>query len=374
MNGIAHVVARKELIQIGLKTWFERNARDLPWRNSKDPYLIYLSEIILQQTRIDQGTPYFLRFANEFPNIESLAAATLDRVLKEWEGLGYYSRARNLHRSARLIVELYDGVIPADFEQLRSLPGIGDYTAAAILSIAFRKPYAVLDSNVIRILTRLSAFSNEVSSSLTRKTLQVFATDLLDHKAPGRHNESIMDLGALVCRPKNPDCIHCPLNQFCLACKSGHPFGRPMDFPVKKKRARVPHYDIAVGIVLNQNEEFLIQRRAEEGMLGGLWEFPGGKRESGEMLHESCRRELREELGIDVAVGEALPPVNHAYSHFKITMYAFHCSIRSGVPISKKGLPVRWVARDKMSDYAFPKANRALFETLKIGVPLPERG
>ena len=137
MNGIAHVVARKELIQIGLKTWFERNARDLPWRNSKDPYLIYLSEIILQQTRIDQGTPYFLRFANEFPNIESLAAATLDRVLKEWEGLGYYSRARNLHRSARLIVELYDGVIPADFEQLRSLPGIGDYTAAAILSIAF---------------------------------------------------------------------------------------------------------------------------------------------------------------------------------------------------------------------------------------------
>jgi len=365
VKGIAHVLARKESIQTNLSTWFERNARDLPWRSSRDPYLIYLSEIILQQTRIDQGTPYFLRFASAFPSVESLSNAMLDDVLKEWEGLGYYSRARNLHRSAKLIVERFDGVIPDDFDQLKSLPGIGDYTAAAILSIAFQKPYAVLDGNVVRVLTRLSAFSEEISSARVQKTLQAFATDLLHYEAPGLHNEAMMELGAIVCRPKKPDCEICPLNQFCLAGQSGNPFGQPLDYPVKKKRAAVPHYDIAVGIVSNQNEEFLIQRRAEEGMLGGLWEFPGGKRKPGEPLRDSCRRELHEELGIDVTVGEALPPVNHAYSHFKITLYAFHCRIQCGKPTSNRGLPVKWVTREEMSKYAFPKANRELFETLK---------
>jgi len=360
VNGIAQVIARKELIQLNVSQWFEQNARDLPWRRSRDPYLIYLSEIIMQQTRIDQGTPYFVRFSDVFPTIESLANAPLDRVLKEWEGLGYYSRARNLHRSAKLIVELYDGAIPSEFAQLRHLPGIGDYTAAAILSIAYRQPYAVLDGNVIRVLSRLSKFAGEVTLARSRKILSDMATELLDTKAPGIHNEAMMELGALVCTPRNPDCENCPLNQVCLSGKSG----LALNFPVKKKKPPTPHYDVAVGIISNNHDEFLIQRRPDQGMLGGLWEFPGGKKEPDESLRDSCRRELQEELGIDVMVGEALPPVNHAYSHFKITMHAFHCTILSGEPSSPKGLPIKWVAREKMNDYAFPKANRALFESL----------
>lgn len=362
MTGTEQIVAQKESLQTALASWFKDVARDLPWRNTNDPYLIYLSEVILQQTRVDQGIPYFLRFSRAFPSVESLAAASRDDVLKQWEGLGYYSRARNLHRSAAIIVGSFGGRIPDDFEELKSLPGVGDYTAAAILSIAFRQPYAVLDSNVIRVLARLAAVDKEVSLSATRRQLQEMADGLLDRKRPGLHNEALMEVGALVCTSKNPNCKSCPLRRFCLAYAADS----AALYPNKKSRPRIPHHDIAVGVIANQNREFLIQRRSENGMLGGLWEFPGGKRQSGETLTEACLRELKEELGIHVEVGEALSPVRHTYSHFKITLYAFHCEIIEGTPISEKGLPVQWVAREHMRQYAFPKANLILFDELEL--------
>ncbi len=345
--------------QSALLNWFKTRARKLPWRETADPYKIWLSEVILQQTRVDQATPYYLRMIEKFPTVSDLASASIDDLLIAWEGLGYYSRARNLHEAAREIVDRFDGQVPNNREDLLSLPGIGPYTASAILSIAYAQPYGVLDGNVIRVLSRLLAFPDEVNKSASKKYLQSLADDLVAVSAPRAFNESIMELGATVCTPRNPQCPACPIHSFCLGTKDD-----PEAFPRMAKRAPIPHHDIAVGVLSNNHGELFAQRRPLEGLLGGLWEFPGGKRESGESIEDACRRELKEELGIDVEVGELLTTIPHAYSHFKITLHAFRCNILSGMPQSSRDLPVAWIAADRLEEYAFPKANRKLIETL----------
>lgn len=342
-----------------LLAWFSAHARRLPWRETKDPYLIWLSEVILQQTRVDQAIPYFYRLTEAFPTVEALASASLDDVLLKWEGLGYYSRARNLHRAANIIVKQFDGRIPDEYEVIRTLPGIGPYTAAAVLSIAYGRPHAVLDGNVIRVLSRLLAFEDDVRRTGSKRFLQDLAGDLLDERMPGAFNEAMMELGATVCLPRNPICSSCPVQSFCRASGSD-----PQSYPKRSRRPPVPHYEIAVGVLLNRLGELYAQRRLEEGLLGGLWEFPGGKREQGESIEETCRRELLEELGIDVEVGELLSTVRHAYSHFKITLYAFKCTIIAGTPESTHSLPTAWIAADRLEEYAFPRANRKLIERL----------
>ncbi len=342
-----------------LLAWFSAHARLLPWRETRDPYLIWLSEVILQQTRVNQAIPYYYRLTEAFPTVEALAAASLDDVLREWEGLGYYSRARNLHRAANEIVERFSSRIPGEYEAIRSLPGIGPYTAAAVLSIAYGRPYAVLDGNVIRVLARLIAFEEDVGKTRSKRFLQDLADDLLDEKAPGAFNEAIMELGATVCLPTAPRCSRCPVQSLCMASRTN-----PQSYPKRSRRAPVPHYEIAAGVLFNSDGELYAQRRPEEGLLGGLWEFPGGKREPGESIEETCRRELCEELGIDVEVGELLSTIDHAYSHFKITLYAFKCTIIAGMPESTRALPTAWIAADRLKEYAFPRANRKLIETL----------
>ncbi len=345
--------------QSSLLNWFESRARALPWRETKDAYKIWLSEVLLQQTRVDQATPYYLRMIEQFPTVRELASASIDELLITWEGLGYYSRARNLHKAAREIVDRFDGQIPNRKEDLLSLPGIGPYTASAILSIAFAQPHGVLDGNVIRVLSRLLAYPDEINKSASQHYLQSLADDLVSTSEPGAYNESIMELGATICTPRKPKCLECPIQSFCLGTKND-----PEKFPRRAKRAPIPHHDIAVGVLSNGQGELFAQRRPEEGLLGGLWEFPGGKRKPGESIEEACRRELSEELGIDVEVGELLTTIPHAYSHFKITLHAFRCTVLSGIPISSRDLPVAWIAADRLEEYAFPKANRKLIETL----------
>lgn len=345
--------------QAALLYWFKSRARKLPWRETTDPYKVWLSEVILQQTRVDQAIPYYLRMIERFPTVSELASASIDDLLVTWEGLGYYARARNLHKAALEIVDRFDGQVPDNREDLLSLPGIGPYTASAILSIAYAQPYGVLDGNVIRVLSRLLAFPDEVNKSASRKYLQSLADDLVAVSAPGAFNESIMELGATVCTPTNPRCHECPIHSFCLGTKN-----YPEAFPRSAKRPPIPHHDIAVGVLSNSQGELFAQRRPEEGLLGGLWEFPGGKRESGESIEEACRRELKEELGIDVEVGELLTTIPHTYSHFKITLHAFRCTILSGMPESSRDLSFAWIAADRLEEYAFPKANRKLIETL----------
>lgn len=344
-----------------LIAWYADHKRVMPWRASADPYQIWVSEIMLQQTRVDQAAPYFNRFMEAFPTVEALAAASQDEVLQTWEGLGYYSRARHLHAAARHVVATYDGTVPATYNEIRSLKGVGPYTAAAVLSIAFNKPHAVLDGNVMRVLTRVFALEDDVRSSRTKRLLQTLADALLEPTDPGTYNQAVMELGALICTPRTPQCAACPLNAVCEAKAQG----LQDRYPVKSKKPPVPHYEIAVGLVFDEDGRLLIQQRPDDAMLGGLWEFPGGKQEPDESLAETCQRELREELQIEVAVDAPFYTLDHAYSHFKITMHAFVCHIEAGTPTPPDGVPVTWASIDDLSDYAFPRANRRIIEALE---------
>jgi A/G-specific adenine glycosylase len=346
-----------------LAEWFDREARKLPWRRTDDPYRIWLSEVILQQTRVDQGRAYYDRFVGRFPTVHDLATASLDDVLKTWEGLGYYSRARNLHAAARMVVDHFDGHLPDTVSELKRLPGVGPYTAAAIASIAFGRPAAVLDGNVIRVIARLASFGEDVTRSAARRRLQSAADTLLDAAHPGAHNEAMMELGALICTPTSPACGRCPVSDPCSAFAEG----TQESYPVKRRRTPIPHYDIAVGIIRHDDGRVLIQKRPVDAMLGGLWEFPGGKREADEEPEDTVVREIREELGVDVSVDGHLSTLDHAYSHFRITLHAYLCSLNDAGQEPSSPQPIEWVTREALAEYAFPRANRRLIETLISG-------
>ena len=348
-----------------LPAWFDGARRPMPWREPgpdgrRDPYRVWLSETMLQQTRVETATPYFERFAERFPTVGALAGADLDEVLKLWEGLGYYSRARNLHRAAGTVVRDHGGVVPREPGAFRALPGVGPYTAAAVLSLAYDVPLAALDGNVVRVLARVFAVDADARSGRVRSALQDLATALLDRQRPGRWNESVMELGATVCTPRRPACPRCPLRDVCQARASG----APEAFPVVSKRKAVPHHAIAVGMVVD-GDRVLIQRRPDDAMLGGLWEFPGGKQEPGETLEATCAREIREEVGLEVTVEAPVARVEHAYSHFRITMHAFRCRYHGGEPATETGEPWAWVPVASLGDYAFPRANRRVIEALQ---------
>ena len=343
-----------------LLDWYDTHQRKLPWRDSRDPYKIWVSEIMLQQTRVEQVRPYFDHFMKAFPDVHALAAADRQQVLKAWEGLGYYSRARNLHDAARKVEEEYNGRIPGNWDDITNLPGIGPYTAAAILSIAFDRRYAVMDGNVKRVITRLDGIAEDIRKRDTEKLIQSRADALLDQERPGDFNQALMELGATVCTPRQPQCNICPVREVCRAYKTAQTSSIPYKSPAKKK----PHHHIGVGIVQNDNDELLIALRPEEAMLGGLWEFPGGKQKEDEQIEETIRRELSEELGVEVDVKSPFMKLNHAYSHFKITMYAYMCRLISGTPTPRESQQVRWVPRTRLNEYPFPRANKKLTEAL----------
>ena len=345
-----------------LLDWYDAHKRAMPWRETDDPYRIWVSEIMLQQTRVDTVRDYYPRFQEAFPTVEALADAERDEVLKHWEGLGFYARARHLHEAARTVVAEHDGTVPDTMDDIRALKGIGPYTAAAVLSIAHDAPHAVLDGNVTRVLSRVFAVDEDATTTAAQRALRGLANDLLDADRPGDFNQAMMELGALVCTPSTPLCDRCPLQDVCRA----HAAGTEDDYPITPESEPVPHHDIAVGLVFDDaGDELLIQRRPDEGLLGGLWEFPGGKQEEAESLETACRRELKEELGIDVSIDDHFYTLSHAYSHFKITLHAFRCRVADGTPEAREGQPFQWVDVDALDDYAFPRANRRLIEELE---------
>ena len=304
-----------------LLRWYEDERADLPWRCDPKPYHVWLAEIMLQQTRVETVIPYYWRFLAAFPSIADLAAADLDAVLKLWEGLGYYGRARHLHRAAGQVMTEYGGRLPAEVDQLMRLPGIGRYTAGAISSIAFGRSAPVVDGNVIRVYARLQDLPEDVTEAAVRRRLWKLAADWTPAERAGDYNQALMELGQRVCRPRNPICPACPIRSHCRAYEAGTQAQRP----IRRQRAPTPHYDVCAGLVRDENDRLLIAQRPLDGLLGGLWEFPGGKREPGETLVDCLRRELREELAIDVEVGDVFTVVEHAFTHFKITLHAFDC-------------------------------------------------
>ena len=353
-----------------LLPWFAKNARDLPWRaEPRPPYAVWISEIMLQQTRVDTVIPYFRRFLARFPDPAALAAAPLHDVLKLWENLGYYSRARQIHKTAKILVRDHGGKLPSDPEALAALPGLGPYTTAAIASFAFGHPLAVLDGNVIRVFARLLALRDDVGLPATKKKLQRLADELLLRDKPAATNEAWMELGALVCTPRNPRCSECPLRGVCRAAKSPNPEA----FPNKKKKMKVPHKVVGAAVILNAKNQILIaQRKPEGGMLAGLWEFPGGKIAEGETMPQCIARELKEEMGIEIEVGAHLVTVHHAYSHFTIELHAHFARIKSGRPRHLECAGHAWTTRDRFDDFPFSKADHEIIRAIR-DLPAPPR-
>ncbi|MFN8446488.1 MAG: A/G-specific adenine glycosylase [Caldilineaceae bacterium] len=357
-----------------LARWHETYQRDLPWRMSRagerDPYQVWISEIMLQQTRVETVIDYFQRWMAKFPTVEALAAADQQEVLKAWEGLGYYARARNLHKAAQQVVAHYQGKLPQERAWLLQLAGIGEYTVGAILSLAFGQAEPILDGNVKRVFSRLADIDRPIEESATLKQLWQMANELVQAAAPGEAgivNEALMELGALICTPQSPRCLLCPLIEHCQAAAHGTQAERPVTLPKK----RTPHYDVAAGVIWQAepyNSRFLIAQRPQKGLLGGLWEFPGGKLEPTDADLPAClRREINEELAIEIEVREQFTTVHHAYTHFRVTLHTFHARHLQGEPQKIGVADWRWVTLEELDSFPFPVTDLKIIKALKSG-------
>ncbi len=307
---------------------------------------------MLQQTQVTTVIPYYLRFLDRFPTLQHLADADLEDVLKMWEGLGYYARARNFHKAANIVISQLNGQVPDTIDGFMTLPGVGPYIGAAVQSIAFGHPLAVVDGNVKRVVARLFCDSTPVNHHSAHNHFKKDADRLLDLNRPEIFNQAVMELGALICTPGSPECDLCPVSKFCCA------FAKKMTdaYPKRKKSRKVPTYDIAVGIVIKKGK-ILITRRKLDGLLGGLWEFPGGKRNKKETAENACIREIKEETGLTVEILDHLTRVKHAYTHFKIRMEIFYCTVSSGRVRLNGPIDFRWISLNRIGQYPFPRAN-----------------
>jgi A/G-specific adenine glycosylase len=345
-----------------LLDWYASHARQLPWRvhantnTAISTYAVWVSEIMLQQTRVETVIPYFERWMQRFPTIASLAEAPLADVLSTWEGLGYYSRARNMQQAARVIEREHHGELPSSLRDLIALPGIGKYTAGAIASIAFGKDEPALDGNIRRVLARCFDVSEPAKSATGERKLWELARAHLPPGRAGDYNQALMDLGATICTPRSPNCPNCPLVEQCLAYQQGIQEQRP----VLVARVQIPHYTVTAAVIRRDNHVLICQRPLN-GLLGGMWEFPGGKLHEGETLADCLRREIAEELNAEIEVGESLGVFHHAYTHFRVTLHAFWCQLNNGSepqPVEVKDL--HWVHPCELTHYPMGKIDRQI--------------
>jgi len=346
----------RENIQKGLLEWFKKNKRDLPWRKTKDPYAIWVSEIMLQQTQVTTVIPYYENFLQSFPTLRHLAKANLSKVLKVWEGLGYYSRARNLHRASQIVSNHFHGKIPDTLEDLLSLPGIGRSTAGAILSFAFHKEAPILDGNAKRVFSRLFAVSGNPGERKTEGLLWKISESLIPKGFSNPFNQALMDLGSMLCTAKEPECDHCPLNYFC----KGRASGKPERYPPKGLKRTIPHVE-SVSAVIKKNGQVLLNRRPPSGLLGGLWEFPNWRTERGGRPRLRLRNYIKKEMGLNVKVDELIGVLHQTFSHFKLTLHVYYC-VAMGK--NKKG---RWVAVGNLHLLPMSRIHRRIANALSGG-------
>ncbi len=328
-----------------LLVWYARNRRNLPWRESSDPYRIWVSEVMLQQTTVRSVLPFYEKWLALFPDLPSLARAPLRRVLSAWQGLGYYQRAKNLRAAARTILRDHGGRIPSDARVLRKLPGFGPYTTAAVLSLAFGKRVPLIDANVRRVMMRVLGLKGTATAGRDRQIHEHLA-GLVPAGDPGGFNQAMMELGALLCRSRKPHCPICPVLGSCRAAREGRQATIPEPRKIAQKRIE------AVVAVVRKGDKFLIQKRPPKGLFGDLWEFPGGKVERGEKLGEALRREIREELGTGIRRVRYLTTVGHAYTRFQATLHVFACGLAGEREFDRK--TVRWVTLRSLRRYPLP--------------------
>lgn len=341
-------------------SWYSRHGRDLPWRQTGNPYFIWVSEIMLQQTRVDTALPYYQRFVSTFPDVKALARAPLQEVLKSWENLGYYARARHLHHAAKIVAGEMGGRVPDSWEALTRLPGVGSYTAGAILSIAYGQKVPAVDANAFRVISRWFAVEGALSRKEVDRSILRLAEELMPCDQPGRFNQAVMDFGALVCLPKKPSCSLCSVRDLCQCFR----LGMQDRLPARKKRDPLLHRKMTAGIIADADGRILIVRRPGKGLLGGLWKFPGGENDPPETLEESLRRGVFNELGMCIEVQEAIGSIKHAYTHFRISLNAFRCVTKNGKPKSSGCDDRQWVAFKDLMNYPLSKAERKIIELL----------
>jgi A/G-specific adenine glycosylase len=349
-HAIARSVARR------LLPWFRRHRRDLPWRRTRDPYAIWISEAMLQQTQVATVIPYYERFMRRFPNVQALAAAPPDDVLRMWSGLGYYARGRNLHAAAKAIVGEFGGEVPADVASLRTLPGVGAYTAGAVSSIAFGKRAAVVDGNVARVIARLFAIRGDLRGPATRRRIWEMAEAMLPRRSCGDFNQALMELGAMVCVPSGPACLVCPLRAGCRANR----LGATDVIPRSATRATV-RAETHVVVAIDCAGKWLFVRRPEDGLWGGLWELPSERAEAGAEL-SGARRVLRRFGGASASL--SLTPFvrfEQQLTHRRITFVGFVCRSTSRRKVENG----QWRSLSEVDDLGFSRAMRRVLEGLR---------
>ena len=349
-----------------LCVWFEANRRDLPWRKNYDPYQVWISEIMGQQTQMERVVDYFIRWMELFPDVAAVAKASEREILKAWEGLGYYSRARNIQACAGILLEKYHGRIPEDPQQLLALPGIGPYTAAAIASIAYNRPCPLLDANVERLFARLIDLEIPVKQVPAPEILQKLAQKMLPVDNARLFNQALMEFGALVCAPRQPACITCTLADLCHS----HQRKTVKQRPVAGKKTKKIDIIMACGVI-RCKDEFYIQRRLADDVWGGLWEFPGGRLKDGETPEQAARREIFEETEFSVSRLCPLATVVHYYTKYRVTLHGFTCRLgkSSKTPVLHAADRYAWVSLSGMTDFPFPAGHRKLLAVLSGETP-----
>ena len=338
--------------------WYEKQNYNLPWRANKNPYSIWISEIMLQQTQVNTVIPYYINWIKKYPTITDLANAHIDDLLLIWQGLGYYKRVHNILAAANCIVKDYNGLFPQKYKILISLPGIGDYTASMILAIAFNQNIHIpIDGNIKRIMSRLHILSLK-SGDL--KNYKKYTSKYIHSKYPGNSIQALMDLGREICKPQSPLCDNCPIISNCIAKKKNI----TNQFPIKIKKKTIPHYNISVGLIWKDNK-FIISKRNSNKLLGGLWELPGGKRKIKENALQCLKREIKEELDITIARLQLVGTIQHQYSHMKLSITLFQCNYQAGKAKPLASEKIKWITYKEKKDFAFPSATHKLFKIYK---------
>lgn len=336
--------------------WFEAEQRDLPWRKDQDPYKVWVSEIMLQQTRVDTVIPYFLNFIEQFPTIEALSKADEEKVLKAWEGLGYYSRVRNLQSAVKEVHEKYDGKVPNDPKEISSLKGVGPYTAGAILSIAYGIPEPAVDGNVMRVLSRILSIWEDIAKASSRKVFEEAVRKLISHSNPSFFNQALMELGALICTPTSPSCLLCPVREHCHAFHEG----TKNELPVKTRTKKHRHVQIAAAVLTNSEGKFLIHKRPSEGLLANLWEFPNI-----EVLlphineKEQLKDAVKELYKTDIYISEMIGQIEHVFSHLTWNINAYKGQVHF---IEKEAEDLRLVSAEEMKEFTFSVSHQKILQ------------
>jgi len=341
--------------QEDLLAWYEQNKRDLPWRKNKDPYRIWVSEVMLQQTRVDTVIPYYNRFMEQFPTLEAFARADESQFLKAWEGLGYYSRVRNLHQAVNDVVASYGGIVPNTVDEMKKLKGVGDYTAGAVASIAYDVAAPAVDGNVMRVYARIFNIDADIAAPASKKIFIKKVEETVAHHDPSSFNQALMELGALVCTPKNPQCLLCPVREYCQA----YELGRETELPIKRKKQQAKRVQLISAMIRNAQGEILIRKRPEKGLLAGLWEFPTLEvADNALQSSEAIETTLADHLGITLFDVEKIGDIRHVFTHLIWEVAGFEAFCEASANTKANQL---WVSEKELSNYTFPTVFQKLY-------------